>query len=102
MLAKRLEIAFTRHARLALDKRGIKKAWVKRAINDPDRVLSGHAGDRSEVRKRMIDEAGEQTLSVVIAPTRRKALVVTAYFDAPRPGAATPASPDLMVEDVAR
>lgn len=81
----RKEIVLTRHARLAKERRNIDRRWLKRTVDEPDDILPGKANFGAEVRRRRIDEADGKRLVVVLSPTRRKVLVITVYFEEPRP-----------------
>lgn len=73
------ELVFTAHAKLTRERRGIERAWIKRAAEAPEEVGPAR-GSTLELRKRCIPEAANRELVVVTRPLPRKLLVVTAYW----------------------
>lgn len=74
-----MELVLTRHARLAVDRRQIKRVWLRRLIHGPDRKEPGH-NCCTEVWRLAIDERGDKDLVAVVRSTRRKHLLITAYL----------------------
>lgn len=75
-----MEMVLTRHARLAAERRGIKRAWLRRLAHRPDTRAPGDRF-RTEVWRLALDDLDGQTLVAVIRPTRRKLLLITAYLE---------------------
>jgi len=75
-----MELVLTRHARLAVERRGIKRVWLRRLVHKPDRMDPGDRF-RTEVWRAALDEMGGETLVAVLRPTRRKLLLITAYIE---------------------
>ena len=76
-----MAVAYTRHARDALDKRKIREEWVERAIHKPDRVEPDRIDPVLEHRLLAIAEREGRVLRVVVNPSVSPELVITAYFD---------------------
>lgn len=71
------ELVLTRHARLAVERRGIKRGPLRRAVYHPDSTEPGKHW-RTERRIARCGETGEVVVAIV-RPTRRKILLITAY-----------------------
>jgi len=76
-----MELAFTRHAREAMEKRGITEDWVRRAAEQPQRTESDRVDAALEHRLTPIAEHGERVLRVIVNPAVSPVRVITAYFD---------------------
>ena len=74
-------LVYTRHARQALQKRGIREEWVERAVDQPQ--LTEHdALDPALIHCLLaISENGGRVIRVVANQTVTPRLVITAYFD---------------------
>lgn len=76
-----MELVFTRHALLAREKRGIKRRWCRMVCAAPSSVEKGRGHGVALYRGPVVDADG-RILCVVLAPYRRKARVITAYWEA--------------------
>ena len=74
-----MELVLTRHAKFALERRQIKRVWLRRLLHRPD---SREPGDRfrTEIWRMTLEEGGGRMLVAIIRPTRRKYLLITAYI----------------------
>lgn len=69
------ELVLTRHARLAVDRRGISRGELRGCVYHPDEVTRGRHFGTERRQKR----SGTGVLVAIVRPTRRKLLLVTAY-----------------------
>ena len=76
-----MELEFTRHAREAMEQRGIAEDWVHSAANKPQRTEPDPVDAALEHRLTAIPEHGERILRVVVTPAVSPVRVITAYFD---------------------
>ena len=76
-----MELAFTRHAREAMEKRGIAEDWVRCATEQPQRIEPDRVDAALEHRLTAIPELGSRILRVVVNPAVSPVRVITAYFD---------------------
>ncbi|WP_448189478.1 DUF4258 domain-containing protein [Azospirillum sp. sgz301742] len=72
---------YTAHAQLTIEERALSRAWVERAVLDPDRT-EPDPGDPAAVRSfKRIPEAGNRIIRVVHRPHGADILVITAFLD---------------------
>ena len=76
-----MELAYTRHAHDAMEKRGIAENWVRRAVERPQRTEPDSVDAALEHRLAAIPERGSRVLRVVVNPAVSPVRVITAYFD---------------------
>ncbi|NRA30025.1 MAG: DUF4258 domain-containing protein [Parvularculaceae bacterium] len=72
------ELITTRHARLAMERRGLSRRDVRAAVYDPDEIKDGK---RPGVERRVAGPEGRRVVAVV-AIERRHLRLITAYIDA--------------------
>ena len=77
-------LIFTLHAELMLAERDIERAWVERAVNEPDTVESDP--NRSDIYRafRAVPERNGRVLRVVYAVSGAQMRIITAFFDRTR------------------
>ncbi|MEO1656375.1 MAG: DUF4258 domain-containing protein [Pseudomonadota bacterium] len=75
-----MELVLTRHAKLAVERRGIKRVWLRQLVHRPDSTAQGDRF-RTEIWRLSVEELGGRTLVAIIRPTRRKLRLVTAYLE---------------------
>ena len=73
------EFEISEHARQMLEERGILEAWLRRTVDNPDRVEVGT--DRNYHYIKAIAEHGDRFLRVVVNPYVNPRRVVTLFFD---------------------
>ena len=69
------ELITTRHARFAMERRGLSRSDVRAVVYDPDRTEAGRR-PRTERRLRKVSE---RTVVAVVALERRHFRLLTAY-----------------------
>ena len=77
-------LVFTHHAELMLAERGIERAWVERAVNEPDAMEPDPAQNDICRAFRAIPERNGRVLRVVYAVSGEQLRVITAFFDRTR------------------
>jgi hypothetical protein len=73
------EVEFSKHAQNMMRERNIPEEWVRRAIDDPDRIEIGSEGNTHYIKA--IPEHGGRFLRVVVNPRVKPNRVVTLFFD---------------------
>jgi len=76
-----VELDFTKHARDALEERQIPVEWVARVVTAPARIEPDAEDPALEHFLARIEEHGDRVLRVVVNPSVRPMLVITAFFD---------------------
>lgn len=71
---------FTAHATQMLQERNIELAWVSRAIEAPDKIITDTSDGNIHYIKR-IPERDNRLLRVVVNEQEASQLVVTVFFD---------------------
>jgi hypothetical protein len=74
-----IEYEFSEHAYDMIRERKIQEAWVKLAIDDPEK--REHKGDGTVHYIRAIEQYGGRYLRVVVNPGVQPQRIVTAFFD---------------------
>jgi hypothetical protein len=70
---------FSQHANEMLKERNIQEAWVKLALEDPERQEMMEDGTVHYVRA--IEEYGGRYLRVVVNPAAKPKRILTVFFD---------------------
>ena len=70
-----VELITTRHARFAMERRGLSRRDVRSAVYSPDRIESGHRLGT----ERRFKKVGNFIIVAVVAIERRYIRLVTAY-----------------------
>ncbi|MFH1086669.1 MAG: DUF4258 domain-containing protein [Chloroflexota bacterium] len=71
----------TEHARSAMQKRGIRLAWLERALAEPGWREPDAVDCQLEHRLAIISEFGDRVLRVIVNTEADPERVVTMYFD---------------------
>jgi hypothetical protein len=74
-------VTFTRHAKTMLEERNIDRAWVERALSEPDLVEPDPKLENVVRAFRAIPERGGRVLRIVYSVRSDQILVITAFFD---------------------
>jgi hypothetical protein len=70
---------FTNHFRNMLEERSIRKEWVDKYVNEPEKIEDHEDGSRHFLRR--IEEHGNRWLRVVVNMQGQPNRAVTAFFD---------------------
>ena len=70
-----MKIFYTNHAKERLLQRGIKREWVRKAINSPDKLI-----DLKYDRKQAIKKINSDKISVIYVEKNNKIAVSTIYW----------------------
>ena len=70
-----LKIVYTNHAGERLLHRGIKREWVRKAINNPEKLINVKYG-----RKQAIKKINSDKVSVIYVEENNKIVVLTVYW----------------------
>jgi hypothetical protein len=70
---------FTKHFSAMLEERSIRKEWVDKAVNEPEKVEDHEDGTRHFLAR--IQKHGDRWLRVVVNIHVRPSRAVTAFFD---------------------
>ena len=74
-------LAFTQHARDAIDERELQLAWIERTAREPEWATADKDGPGVERRFRSISERGGKILRVVVVEDLTDIRILTAFFD---------------------
>ncbi|NCO96622.1 MAG: hypothetical protein COY38_00895 [Candidatus Aenigmarchaeota archaeon CG_4_10_14_0_8_um_filter_37_24] len=70
-----MKIKYTTHAEERISCRFIKKEWVRKAINNPDKTIDVKNGKKQAIKKINSDK-----ISVIYAEENNEIVVVTVYW----------------------
>ncbi len=74
-----MEIAYTKHAMVTLEERGIEKGMVEEILRQPQQAIKGKEG--KEVAQSVVERAGKDLLLRVVYTREGKELkIITAYW----------------------
>lgn len=74
-----IEYEFSEHAYDMLRERNIPEAWVKLAIEDPEKKEPKHDGTVHYIRA--VEQYGGRYLHVVVNPDVKPQRIITVFFD---------------------
>ena len=76
-----VDFDLTHHAESAMVKRKIKKKWLERVLEAPQRIEPDSTDPMLEHRLGMISECENRVLRVIINPHMKPFRVITLFFD---------------------
>ena len=81
-----MDYHLTEHARDAVEKRGIRLAWLEKALTAPEWTEKDVIDSELEHRLARIEGFGDRVLHAIVNAHAAPPRVVTAYFDRRRSG----------------